>query len=621
VLVMGGARYLAAAAAILLTALAPTPAVAQMSGGATPPGRFELLGHDPLMNRGMNAALAVKGHYAYVGYRSDGTHLNAGVMVVDVANPAKPSVVTQIGQPNEANIGESSRELRILPQQNLLLVLNHGCNELIHRCLNLANAGVTIADANVRFYDIAGANAANPKLVATYVPPVHTEPQTPHEFFVWSDPQRPGRVLLYMTTPGDASELYVTDISRARENKFTELTDWRAEIENAPGDDVRLHSLTVSHDGKRAYLAYLGGGFLVADTSDLAADRPKPEIRQITPGENRVHWGNPGAHSAVQVPGRPDWAMTTDEVYGKLGGLFPEHGCPWGWVRFIDIHDPAKPRVASEFKLPYNDPATCAALGPDRDNLSSFASHNPTLTPDLAFVTWHSGGFQAIDIANTEKPTQAAEFMPEPLPIVDTEDPALSSGRDKVVMWSYPVIQDGLIYVVDLRNGLYILRYHGPHEEEVARVSFLDGNTNSGDIGRFETGNATAGTTAAPACLAAPLKLGAKKLGPFTLGQTREKALLRAGPALRTKGRTATWCVGKKGKATVVFSKAGKVVLAVATQLKAKTPVSAARVTKNVRRSGSRLYVKRAGKLAAAGVTSLRSRASIVSALRTAGLG
>ena len=65
--------------------------------------------------------------------------------------------------------------------------------------------------------------------------------------------------------------------------------------------------------------------------------------------------------------------------------------------------------------------------------------------------------------------------------MVQTEDPALSQGRDKVVMWSFPVIKDGLIYVVDLRNGLYILRYHGPYEREVGRVGFLDGNSNSGD--------------------------------------------------------------------------------------------------------------------------------------------
>ena len=34
-------------------------------------------------------------------------------------------------------------------------------------------------------------------------------------------------------------------------------------------------------------------------------------------------------------------------------------------------------------------------------------------------------------------------------------------------MWSYAVIQDGLIYMVDLRNGLYVLKYRGAFEQEV----------------------------------------------------------------------------------------------------------------------------------------------------------
>ena len=53
-------------------------------------------------------------------------------------------------------------------------------------------------------------------------------------------------------------------------------------------------------------------------------------------------------------------------------------------------------------------------------------------------------------------------------------------------MWSYPVIQDGLIYVVDLRNGLYVLEYRGPHDKEVRRTGFLEGNSNQGDALCFE---------------------------------------------------------------------------------------------------------------------------------------
>ena len=48
-------------------------------------------------------------------------------------------------------------------------------------------------------------------------------------------------------------------------------------------------------------------------------------------------------------------------------------------------------------------------------------------------------------------------------------------------MWSYPIIRNGLIYVIDVRNGLFILRYTGPNANEVQRINFLEGNSNLGD--------------------------------------------------------------------------------------------------------------------------------------------
>ena len=466
---------------------AETSAVELPAPALPSPGSFEQVGHDPLLSRGMNAALAVHGDYAYVGSRTDGTHLNSGVLVVDVSDPSNPEVVHEIGPPNEANLGESSRELRILPQQDLLLVLNHGCSELIHRCANPAQTGRSLMASNIRFYDIGGENAANPELVSTYLPS-RSAPQQPHEIFLWTDPEDPGRVLLFMTTPtGDSSSLpglVVTDISRAREGVFQEIGTWKTVIGN-PRRDNRLHSLTVSNDGRRAYLAYLGGGFLVADTSDFAENRANPEVRLVTPVENRVFWTDPGAHSAIKLWRKP-YALVTDEVYGKLGGALPAHGCPWGWVRIINIEDETAPAIAAEYRLPSNEPEICASQPPDRDHIGSFSAHNPTLTPHLAFITWHGAGLQAVGLADPTQPRSAAQFIPEPLPVVQTEDPALSQGRDKVVMWSFPIIKDGLIYAIDIRNGLYILRYQGPFEREVARIGFLDGNSNSGDALRLE---------------------------------------------------------------------------------------------------------------------------------------
>jgi len=439
------------------------------------PGSFELVGHSPILNRGMNAGLAVHGDYAYVGSRTDGLHPNAGVAVIDVSKPEAPEVVGQIGPPYEANPGETSRELRVWPEEDLLIVLNlaSNCSFIIHACSPTQLTG----DDNYRFYDISGKKAAAPEFVAEYKPSLN-----PHEFFLWDDPKHPGRTLLFQSTPGAGTKLLITDISKARDGKFKEIAEWSTLIPN-PQTDNRLHSLTVTPDGNRAHLANLGGGYLEIDTSDVARGVKKPKIELITNMEARPFWGDPGAHSTVKFFGR-DYVLTTDEVYGEIPVLLRGHGCPWGWVRIIDIRNHAKPKVISEFKLPENDPKFCdspTTNGPDRNTFSSYAAHNPTLTKNLAILTWHAGGLQAIDLRDPANPSQAAEFRPDPLIAVTQEDPALTLGRDKVAMWSFPIIKDGLIYVVDLRNGLYVMKYKGPHANEVSRVNFLEGNSNLGD--------------------------------------------------------------------------------------------------------------------------------------------
>lgn len=179
---------------------------------------------------------------------------------------------------------------------------------------------------------------------------------------------------------------------------------------------------------------------------------------------------------------RSDYALVTDEVYGKFFDLLPEHGCPWGWTRLIDIENPEKPEVVAQYKVhPYNDRGYCKSVDPLQDKLRSFGSHNPTLTRHLALITWHSAGLQAVSLADPTKPARVAEFLPKPLRFVDAEDPALGLGNDEqVTMWSYPIISDGLIYVTDIRNGLYVLRYRGPFAGEVSDIDFLEGNSNLG---------------------------------------------------------------------------------------------------------------------------------------------
>jgi hypothetical protein len=258
--------------------------------------------------------------------------------------------------------------------------------------------------------------------------------------------------------------------------------------------DLSLHSMTPSVNGTRTYLAYLRGGFLVLDTSRVARNElPAGAIESLnddllTPVANRVTWGAGNqcaghtaagcaeSHSAVPFLGRP-FAMTVDEVYGTF--TVPSFGWPWGWTRMINVAQPRRPHVMGEYKLHQNSTAYTPA--PGENEFNSYSSHNPTLTRNIALDAWHSGGLQAIDIEDPGRPAQAGWFSPSPLSSVATEDPALSGGPNKVVMWSFPIIRDGLIYVVDIRNGLYVLRYTGPRSTEVSARRFIEGNSNLGD--------------------------------------------------------------------------------------------------------------------------------------------
>ena len=452
---------------------------------------FQLVGHDPLSNRGMNAALAIYQHYVYVGSRTDASpgHVRPGVQIVDARNPEHLRTVGEINGPFEAQRYLTSRELRVIPDQKLLVVLNFKCSSVIHACAK-PPAGVKVA-SNFTFYDIS--QPAHPRYVSTYTPQ-----EKPHEFFLWRDPARPGRTLMYYTTPTTAisptendatpANLVVTDVSGARTGTFTDLArfnpnDRISQNLRSPDETDALHSVSVRYDGQRAYLAYLGSGMLVLDTSQVAAATPRPQLILVTDPAKRPSWGNPGDHSEVKLQGRP-YTLSTTEVYGTFTD--PEDHCPWGWVRLIDIRDETAPKVVGEYKTAHNDPSKCAGYSAETLARSSYASHNPTVVGGkLALVTWHSDGLQALDLSDPTHPGSAGSFLPQPLTSVFTEDPALGGGSSHVQAWSYPVISDGLIYMVDIRNGLYVLRYHGRHGNPLRDIGFLEGNDNFGDAARF----------------------------------------------------------------------------------------------------------------------------------------
>ncbi len=504
---------------------------------------FELVGHNPLFNRGMNAALAIYDHFVYVGNRADGsnscgdfngtgpiapvltptnpdgtcTHVRPGILIVDIQDPENPTVVGEIpasiAAPNAAGkpFGVSSRELRVWPQKKLLIELTFRCSRIIHDC---PRGGDTAFPFDYKFFDLS--DPLNPRLIERHVTKSSAGVAIkPHEFFLWTDPKDQDRALLLESTPTASvnparPNLVIEDISNVPNGGSVRLVaegNWNQLFPGAADPaaydfDLALHSMTPTVDGKTTYLAYLRGGMLLLDTSEVAKGVAAGTVlslndKLLTAIKNRAVWGAgihcdggtavgcSESHSAVPVPGR-HFEVSIDEVYGQFTD--PSFGWPWGWARLIDVQDPAMPRIVGEYKIFQNTPAFQPQVDPATENFTSYSAHDLTVLRNVVIESWHSGGLQAIDIADATKPEQGGFFSPSPLASVALEDPALSLGPNKVVMWSFPIIRNGLIYVIDIRNGLYVLRYRGPHHDEVDDIHFLEGNSNLGDAARLAQG-------------------------------------------------------------------------------------------------------------------------------------
>ena len=213
---------------LVLTGVAlALPAVARADVGVGPGGgtpgtssNFTLVGANPLFGRGMNAAIAMFDHYVYVGNRTDGSsrcgagdpratttgpdscaHPHPGVLVVDISKPAQPTVVGEFGEEfvTGANVGQTSRELRVWPRQKLLMVMYFRCSSVIHACPPSADT------FSIRFFDLH--DPVHPRLISTYVPT-----RKPHEMYLWVDPRNPARALLWLSTPTSSVDPTVANL-------------------------------------------------------------------------------------------------------------------------------------------------------------------------------------------------------------------------------------------------------------------------------------------------------------------------------------------------------------------------------------------------------------------------
>jgi hypothetical protein len=114
-----------------------------------------------------------------------------------------------------------------------------------------------------------------------------------------------------------------------------------SEANSSSAQGNSLHSISVADDGGRVWLAQMDAGFLILDSTRIAAQRRATSLTSA-PAIPASAWSIPTStrawtprHPARQNPQRrqdpgKDVIILTHEVLGS-------GSCPWHWVRFVDI--------------------------------------------------------------------------------------------------------------------------------------------------------------------------------------------------------------------------------------------------------------------------------------------
>src|SRR5919197_4926863 len=444
-------------AALALVVSFAVPAVVRgdvtVAPGSGTPGtsrNFVLVGHNALFNRGMNAALAVweKGGrtYAYVGNRTDGSntcgigdprravdpnscpHVHPGILILDVTDPNDPDVVGEIpasaAVPNAAGqpVGVTSRELRVWPDKNLLIELAFRCSSVIHAC---PPGNDTTFPFYYKFWDIS--DPVHPQLIETHVTRSATgQAIKPHEFYLWVDPKNADRAVLYESTPS-------VSVNPDRPNFVVE------DISAVPS-------------GGPVHLVPQGNwNQFFPDAANPANYDFDLSLHSMTPGPDGMTTylaylrGGFGILDTSKIAKNEVPPGTVENLNDDL--ITPVPFLTWGTGPHCEGHTAAG---CSE--------SHSAVPVPGRPYVVTVDEVYGTLTADS--FGWPWGWIRLIDVRDPVHPRIVGEYK---------------------LLQNSPAFQGSPIYAVDIRNGLYIVKYTGPHRGEVQQLDFLEGNSNLGD--------------------------------------------------------------------------------------------------------------------------------------------
>jgi hypothetical protein len=214
------------------------------------------------------------------------------------------------------------------------------------------------------------------------------------------------------------------------------------------------HGLSVSNSGNRAYVAGVGSGLIILDTSAVQARKPDPQVLEVA----RLQWNSmsiPQNAIPVKIKGRR-YLVEIDEF-----GAQQEVGAG----RIISIENERKPRVVSNLRLAVHQPENFAAQANDPgawNPLQGYAGHYCNVprrnNPQIVACSMILSGLRVFDISRPKHPREIAYFNApiKPRLLPEGSNWAMSSPsfvpRRREIWYS-----DGFqgFYAVKLTNGVW----------------------------------------------------------------------------------------------------------------------------------------------------------------------
>ncbi|MBC7790260.1 MAG: Ig-like domain-containing protein [Anaerolineae bacterium] len=349
------------------------------------------------------------GKFAYLGTGSGGDRMYA----IDISNPAKP-VVTDSIVANTRRVND----IMTTADGKTLVFTREGAAD--------RKNGIVIASLD---------DPAHPKVISEF-----TEGVTAgvHSAFVYAQPKFGTHI--YLTNDGTGA-LHVVDIADPKNPK--EVGQWRTE---RPDAGRSLHDIDIQ-DGL-LYASYWNDGLVILDVGNGikggSPSRPqlvtqyKYDLNDLYRDVEAV--AGPGFIRGTHTAWRhKNYVFIADEVFparGVTGAKDASAFRAYGRLQAIDISDIKNPRSVAWYEPEYG------------------GVHNIWVAGDTLYMGAYNGGFRAFDVSGELRGDLRAQGRE--IAHLNTADMDGAS-KNSAMTWGV-VVKDGLAYVNDMNNGLWIVR-------------------------------------------------------------------------------------------------------------------------------------------------------------------